>query len=1319
MSNFMNFSHDHKENRNHIIVALVMAVIAMAFSSIASASDLEIYQRPTGGQRTLMMMLDTSGSMSTGSIYDDYGADYYNDYGCGTNTGGSGSYTYTRYFCPVADASVNQSLCNADGNCYDRISRLKDGMFAVMNSTDSKLNAVVMGVGNFSSNGDGKTGEILVPAAALGAVGSTQRNAIKAAIMNLSAQNGTPSAQAMAEAAAYLMGTSTDDVTASSGSTTDTVVTDIEKMVQTNYSKSSSECKSTTRTNGYKCTVYQFYSCATYNPTNFTNDTQTCQTWNTTTDPAYPTQTLLRGDSPPTVPSTWFVNGSGNPTIYQTNTTQTNPNPSTGTHYTYSGFSKSVSSSKSTSNPLVYQSPLPTTASSCQGQGIYFLSDGVPNSSSDTIAAHMMRNALNDQTFTCAAPALSNTTSDSGWACMSDFAKRIYTTNNPSGVQLKTAFVGFGSVFSSLSTTDAKNACQLGSRLSGDTCSPGAASNANPTGGYGNGGFYQANSSDQVTTSVLNFIDNLGNSAISPLVTGAATIPIDSLNPTTFQPYGYLRMLEANPANQTTLLWRGNLKKYNVVNGALEDANNAFVLNSDGSLATGTQGLWSSSIDSGNIALGGTYAKIPMPTSSDVLTAAAPRTIRPLFSNYASDGTELTTSGASLFNVIPTNNTGGFTNSSYVLNQFNTGTLAAIGAIPTIGLRAQLRLLNYLGYDVALDSAALPTTLTAPTAPFKELGATIHAQPIQLTYSDKVNSDGTFSTNATDRKESVLYGTMEGALHLVDATSSTGGGEQMVFVPKKIIESTNAGDALRPTQVGTPSPTAGIDGPLVADPIYAINRSTSTVSATQMNVYFGMRMGGSSYYGLDLLTPTAPKLLFRIGSDRTDLGANFSHMGQSWSKPVLANVRYNGVITRVMFIGGGYDPQYEVPTYSPTTSAPALGNAVYMVNAKTGALLWSATYSSSATDGRQYMINSIPTRISTLDRDGDGLVDHIYYGDLGGQVFRSDFNNAYSTTAANFGVRTVRLANLNTDSTGVALTNGAAPRFYEAPTVTFHKENGQGFIMLGIASGNRSSPLDTYFTSLGGLGLARPANNVYGIIDRDFSKTDLITNTNYVAGTASTGQTELTTHDKNLSNFTQNPQVSPALTAFYSGTYASSAGWYRSLSSNAAGTELATTYNPTPPATGVFQRALGGMKAFEEPVAVTGTLLVSVYDPEGTGVTSADPCNPRVVGESDYQKFCLPYGNCTATNFITNTSTGFVRVTSSSSGQVNGNVIGAGIRGLALGDPNNQPSQTPGPKDCSNLAVIGNQSSLSAWSCTRSIVPTRWYEKQPNPSKVK
>ncbi len=78
----------------------------------------------------------------------------------------------------------------------------------------------------------------------------------------------------------------------------------------------------------------------------------------------------------------------------------------------------------------IYQSPLPAVANrqSCDGQGIYFLSDGEPNNTTNTRSATVMSTALGSTlgaNFTCSG-GLSNTTADSGWACMGEFAKRLF-----------------------------------------------------------------------------------------------------------------------------------------------------------------------------------------------------------------------------------------------------------------------------------------------------------------------------------------------------------------------------------------------------------------------------------------------------------------------------------------------------------------------------------------------------------------------------------------------------------------------------------------------------------------------------------------------------------------------------------------------------------------------------------------------------------------------------------------------------------------------------------------------------------------------------
>jgi type IV pilus assembly protein PilY1 len=98
---------------------------------------------------------------------------------------------------------------------YDRLTRLKDAIFTLMDSNQIDSNSVAMGIGQFSSqsesdnvftSADGISGKIVVPAALLS---TTQRTAIKTAVANLQGSGGTPTANAYAEVAAYMLGETT------------------------------------------------------------------------------------------------------------------------------------------------------------------------------------------------------------------------------------------------------------------------------------------------------------------------------------------------------------------------------------------------------------------------------------------------------------------------------------------------------------------------------------------------------------------------------------------------------------------------------------------------------------------------------------------------------------------------------------------------------------------------------------------------------------------------------------------------------------------------------------------------------------------------------------------------------------------------------------------------------------------------------------------------------------------------------------------------------------------------------------------------------
>ena len=190
-------------HKNALSATVSMLMTLTVCSSVSQASDIDIYSNATGGKTTIMLMLDTSGSMSEsqvgGSACDLASGTSYTrgNEPSGTTPG------YTKYFC-----AVNIPGSNSQRKHYDRLTRLKDAIFTLMDSNQIDSSSVAMGIGQFSSQSgsdnvytspDGKSGKIVVPAALLS---TTQRTAIKTAVANLRGRGGTPTANAYAEVAA-------------------------------------------------------------------------------------------------------------------------------------------------------------------------------------------------------------------------------------------------------------------------------------------------------------------------------------------------------------------------------------------------------------------------------------------------------------------------------------------------------------------------------------------------------------------------------------------------------------------------------------------------------------------------------------------------------------------------------------------------------------------------------------------------------------------------------------------------------------------------------------------------------------------------------------------------------------------------------------------------------------------------------------------------------------------------------------------------------------------------------------------------------------
>jgi type IV pilus assembly protein PilY1 len=399
-----------------------------------------------------------------------------------------------------------------------------------------------------------------------------------------------------------------------------------------------------------------------------------------------------------------------------------------------------------------------------------------------------------------------------------------------------------------------------------------------------------------------------------------------------------------------------------------------------------------------------------------------------------------------------------------------------------------------------------------------------------------------------------------------------------------------------------------------------------------MFAYGGLRMGGEAFYGMNISKKAEPKMLFTITkaglSSTTTAKSNtvgFERLGQIWNKPTSAKIRMSKDADpiNVLVFGGGYDMKYEDDSYVPTASAPAKGNAIYVINAQSGELIWSTSGESGSTKNikTDKMINSMVGGITVLDRDNDGLMDHLYAADLGGQVFRADFENArpekygFTEVASFSNKRVTRVLNA---APSTEAFKKYAYRFYDRPIVSFYRNegisgqtianNGKLFALVNVISGNRSAPLSTLRNN------NDYANRVYGIIDTDITNADL-----YKSGFTPVAQNltegELVNLATTLGASPSEAQKNAAKVNMIKG---SKQGWYYPLT-------RFDGYNNVRHNKGVGDSAV-----------INNLLYTTVYNPDKQYGTVAS-CAAKISGGSERQLYCLPYGVCMDSTSVSGT----------------------------------------------------------------------------------
>jgi len=340
-------------------------------------------------------------------------------------------------------------------------------------------------------------------------------------------------------------------------------------------------------------------------------------------------------------------------------------------------------------------------------------------------------------------------------------------------------------------------------------------------------------------------------------------------------------------------------------------------------------------------------------------------------------------------------------------------------------------------------------------------GDPLHSKPVAINYG----GDG----SSPDVR--ILIGTNAGALHMFKDQDDEVD-ESWAFMPKELLSNVK----ILKENLPSSAKVYGVDGRITTHIIDKNGDGTINTDDDTVLAFFGLRRGGSSYYALDLSNPDEPDLLWKIDANTP----GFEELGQTWSQPQVGYSRYNmstGTDSKpkpVLIFGGGYSIAKDL---SGPGENDSVGRGIYMVDAASGELLWSVTPGEKTAQNTQFtgFTDSIPSKISVLDSDGDGLIDRLYAGDTGGNVFRVDmpgddpFSDDTPWTA-------FKLAELGGASESPK-TNLNDRRFFDAPsivrtfftdtlettvdsvTVVYKQEIPYDAILIG--SGDRSTPTST------------------------------------------------------------------------------------------------------------------------------------------------------------------------------------------------------------------------------------------------------------------
>ena len=427
------------------------------------------------------------------------------------------------------------------------------------------------------------------------------------------------------------------------------------------------------------------------------------------------------------------------------------------------------------------------------------------------------------------------------------------------------------------------------------------------------------------------------------------------------------------------------------------------------------------------------------------------------------------------------------------------------------------------------------------------VGDPLHSEPALVQY-------GMSGTNP----DLVAYvATNDGYIHGFDSLT---GVENFSFVPQELLP--NLSKIFDDN--ASSGKSYGIDGNVVPW-INDINNDGTINGSDTVYLYAGMRRGGRDIYSLEVTDRTNPQLRWKIEGGT----GSFAELGQTWSTPNVAKLKLGGVQKTVLIFGGGYDTLQDSVTLR---TVDTVGRGIFIVDALTGALLWRAGPDAGASTQMTDMKYSIPGRIKPLDIDGDGNIDRLYAGDMGGNIWRFDIRPSDVSTNLSTLITGGRIAEFATDGTA-----SQTRRFYYPPDVALVAEEGKApYLSVVAVSGYRAHPLNTTIR-----------DRVYMIRDQDVYNKPA--NGDYTAKRV----TEADLYDATLNLIGADAGTGTsgdAIRAAEASSLNSAKGWYITL------VEADGSYI--------------GEKGLAEPLILDGSAIFTTYVPGSVGPTTVS-CKPN------------------------------------------------------------------------------------------------------------